>query len=167
MKKIISVLSILFLLFLSACSTNGEPGIASNNLFTDNSLSNTSEAKDDSNDNQQSHDKDEWFLVSCLPQDFYFKDMHFKMDTETKLNYHDISNFFGYFINLEDLEKWREVDNSNDIIYVIDNNNSIFNYDFDEKLTNRFELFLTHNQNEIALKSNGSYFSYKYVEVLQ
>lgn len=165
MKKVIVASSILLSLFLSACATNFG-SIGSNSLSTDNDLSNTSEVNHDSDDNQQ-HIDEEDFLIYCLPQEFYYQDIQYEMKTGVRLDDSDIADFLGYFINLEDVEKWKEKDDSCNIVYVIDIDNSIYHYDLTGELLNRFELFTTHNQNEIALKACGDFLSYQAKEVIK
>lgn len=163
MKKIIVASGILLSLFLSTCSTN----YGHDNLSIDNSsYNNSSNTSNDSSDSQK-HQDDEDFLIYCLPQEFYYDGMYYEMETGIRLEDSDITDFFGYFINLEDLEKWKEKENSNDIIYVIDNDNSIYHYDLTGELANRFELYSTHNENEIALKAYGDFLSYKTKGVLK
>lgn len=105
------------------------------------------------------------FCVSSIPQEFYFNDKCYVYQQGIEINENNIVGLFGYFINKEDLEKWMEIDQKNDIIYVIDENNSIYHYDLSGTLTNRFELFLTTNTDEIALKAHGHYRLYKIIEI--
>lgn len=107
-----------------------------------------------------SSDDGDAFLVSEIPQNFYFQDKNFVRDKNAILSNDDITDFLGYFINQEDLEKWQENDQLDNIVYVIDINNSIYNYDLDGNLTNRFELFLTTSEKTIALKADGDYLAY-------
>ena len=139
MKKISSIfVSVPLLILLSACSSN-----------------NVSSEYDDS-----SSDSGDTFLVSTIPQNFYYQNEHFVLNRDVVLSEQNITSFFGYFINQEDLEKWQEYDQSSDICYIIDENNSIYNYELTGELTNRFELFLTDRENVIALKNNGNYSAY-------
>lgn len=139
MKKISSIfVSVPLLILLSACSSN-----------------NVSSEYDNS-----SSDSGDTFLVSTIPQNFYYQNEHFVLNRDVVLSEQNITSFFGYFINQEDLEKWQEYDQSSDICYIVDENNSIYNYDLTGKLTNRFELFLTDRENVIALKNNGNYSAY-------
>lgn len=103
---------------------------------------------------------DETFLVSCIPQNFHYQNENFALNNDVVLKEGNITGFFGYFINQEDLEKWQEYDQSADICYIVDENNAIYNYDLTGKLANRFELFLTDNEHTIALKANGHYLAY-------
>lgn len=139
MKKISSIfVSVPLLILLSACSSN-----------------NVSSEYDDS-----SRNSNDIFLVSIIPQNFYYCDKNFVYNKDVLLNEKNITSFWGYFVNDEDLEKWQEYDQSCDFHYIVDENNSIYNYDLTGKLTNRFELFLTDRENVIALKNNGSYSAY-------
>ena len=139
MKKISSIfVSVPLLILLSACSSN-----------------NVSSEYDDS-----SRNSNDIFLVSIIPQNFYYCDKNFVYNKDVLLNEKNITSFWGYFVNDEDLEKWQEYDQSCDFHYIVDENNSIYNYDLTGKLTNRFELFLTDRENVIALKNNGNYSAY-------
>lgn len=139
MKKISSIfVSVPLLILLSACSSN-----------------NVSSEYDDS-----SRNSNDIFLVSIIPQNFYYCDKNFVYNKDVLLNKKNITSFWGYFVNDEDLEKWQEYDQSCDFHYIVDENNSIYNYDLTGKLTNRFELFLTDRENVIALKNNGNYSAY-------
>ena len=126
------------LILLTACSSN-----------------NVSSEYDDS-----SRNSNDIFLVSIIPQNFYYCDKNFVYNKDVLLNEKNITSFWGYFVNDEDLEKWQEYDQSCDFHYIVDENNSIYNYDLTGKLTNRFELFLTDRENVIALKNNGNYSAY-------
>lgn len=139
MKKISSIfVSVPLLILLTACSSN-----------------NVSSEYDDS-----SRNSNDIFLVSIIPQNFYYCDKNFVYNKDVLLNEKNITSFWGYFVNDEDLEKWQEYDQSCDFHYIVDENNSIYNYDLTGKLTNRFELFLTDRENVIALKNNGNYSAY-------
>lgn len=139
MKKISSIfVSVPLLILLSACSSN-----------------NVSSEYDDS-----SRNSNDIFLVSIIPQNFYYCDKNFVYNKDVLLNEKNITSFWGYFVNDEDLEKWQEYDQSCDFHYIVDESNSIYNYDLTGKLTNRFELFLTDRENVIALKNNGNYSAY-------
>ena len=139
MKKISSIFVLVpLLILLSACSSN-----------------NVSSEYDNSSSNSN-----DIFLVSIIPQNFYYRDKNFVYNKDVLLNEKNITNFWGYFVNDEDLEKWQEYDQSCDFHYIVDENNSIYNYDLTSKLTNRFELFLTDRENVIALKNNGNYSAY-------
>lgn len=136
---------------MSACAFNGNSG----------SFADLSSFNGDSNDNKDGIYDDNTFLISAVPEEFYYKDKKFVKNKDIVLNENDIVSFFGYFINCEDLEKWREKDQLDSITYIIDENNSIYHFDLTGELTNRFELFLTADSNRIALKADGWYSSYE------
>ena len=139
MKKISSIFVLVpLLILLSACSSN-----------------NVSSEYDNSSSNSN-----DIFFVLIIPQNFYYRDKNFVYNKDVLLNEKNITSFWGYFVNDEDLEKWQEYDQSCDFHYIVDENNSIYNYDLTGKLTNRFELFLTDRENVIALKNNGNYSAY-------
>ena len=145
---------------LSSCSLNGNP---SETATDDVSYDFSDTGNNVSSINQNDTDGDT-FLVSCIPEEFYINGKYFVVKKEVELDNDDVNDFFGYFINKEDLEKWKSYDKLENITYVIDEDNSIYHYDLTGKLTNRFELFLTRNINEIALKAHGSYSVYKLIE---
>lgn len=139
------------LIFLFSCTSNDIPNMSSeNNQSNDSSISSDNLSKNP-----------DILLVEDIPQTFYYQDKCYVMDTDTSIDGNDITSFFGYFINEEDLNKWKEIDQSDDIVYVIDTNNSIYNYDVTGKFTNRFGLFLTKNPDEIALQRHGNYSIYR------
>ncbi len=147
----LSLTFISSLIFLFSCTSNDTPNTSSENNQSNDSLTSS---------DSLSYNPD-ILLVSDIPQTFYYQDKCFVMDTDISIGKNDITSFFGYFINEEDLNKWKEIDKSDDIVYVIDTNNSIYNYDLTGEFTNRFELFLTKNSNEIALQAHGSYLLYR------
>lgn len=153
MKK--SFFIILFLLsLLTSCSSKDKTsGSLSNDISEDPS------GIIDNDDNP--------FLVSKRPQEFCLNGKCYVYKANTELDESNISYFFGYFINKDDLDKWKAYDKSDAIIYVTDNNNSIYNYDQTGKLENRFELFLTTMNNEMALKDNGSYYLYVLIDNME
>lgn len=152
MKRFILPLAfVLPIILLSSCSFGNE---LSESTYMDNSSYNSSILGNSSSDG------DDTFLVSVIPQDFYYKNEHFALNRDVVLSEANITSFFGYFINREDLEKWQEYDQSSDICYIIDENNSIYNYELTGELTNRFELFLTDKEKTIALKAHGNYSAY-------
>lgn len=156
MKKNIILLSFLITL-LSSCSTtdNNSYSFHSSTSTTQHITSFTSSFEISSS---------EPFFTSSIPYDFFYEENHYKMNIGIDLSIDEVSTFFGYFINLEDLEKWEEFDKLEDIVYVTDKNNAIYNYDSEEKMSNRFELYLTFNTDQLALKANGSYYSYKIID---
>lgn len=152
MKRFILPLAfVLPLVLLSSCSFGNELSEYTNmdNLSNDSLILGNS-----------SSDSGDTFLVSTIPQNFYYQNENFVLNRDVVLSEQNITSFFGYFINQEDLEKWQEYDQSSDICYIIDENNSIYNYELTGELTNRFELFLTDNEKTIALKAHGSYSAY-------
>ena len=152
MKKLLTIISTLVLgiTVLTGCANK-------------NNESSTTDLIDNTSDNINS--EDDHFLVSIIPQEFYFNDERYVYQQGVEINENNITDFFGYFVNREDLEKWMEIDQKSDINYVIDENNAIYHYDLSGELTNRFELFLTTNTDEIALKAHGSYESYKIMKI--
>lgn len=146
--------------FLSSCSLDGIPS----ETVTDDTSYNFSDEGNNTSTTSQNEADGDTFLVSCIPGKFYIDGKCFVVGKGVELDNDDVNDFFGYFINKEDLEKWKSYDKLENITYVIDEGNSIYHYDLTGKLTNRFELFLTKNINEIALKSHGSYSVYKMIE---
>ncbi len=136
---------------LSSCTLNGNY----NKTFTDTSSS------------VQKDDFDNTFLIACIPEDFYINGEYYAVNHDIEIDDGGISNFFGYLINKEDLEKWKAYDKLENITYVIDETNSTYHYDLTGKLTNRFELFLTKKLNEIALKVEGYYKIYKNITLIE
>lgn len=146
---------------LSSCSLNANY----DENFNDGTFYNSSDLEDDESSSNQNNSDGNTFYVSSIPQEFHFNDKCYVYQQGIEINENNIVGLFGYFINREDLEKWMEIDQKNDIVYVIDENNSIYHYDLSETLTNRFELFLTTNTDEIALKAHGHYRLYKIIEI--
>ncbi len=133
---------------LSSCALGGNY----NKAFTGTS---SSGQKDDYNNT---------LLVACIPEEFCINGEYYVVEKDIEIDDGDISNFFGYLINKEDLEKWKAYDKLENITYVIDETNSTYHYDLTGRLTNRFELFLTKRLKEIALKVDGHYKIYKNIE---
>ena len=152
MKKLLTIISTLVLgiTVLAGCTSKDNE-------------SSTTDLIDNTSDNINFEDGP--FHVSSIPQKFYFNDKCYAYQQGLEINENNITDFFGYFVNREDLEKWMEIDQKHDINYVIDENNAIYHYDLSGALTNRFELFLTTNTDEIALKAHGFYKSYKMIEI--
>lgn len=150
----------LSLNFISSCSLDGIP---SDTVTNDISYNFSNMGNNTSTISQNDTDVDT-FLVSCIPEKFYIDSKCFVVEKGVELDNDDVNDFYGYFINKEDLEKWKSYDKLENITYVIDEDNSIYHYDLTGNLTNRFELFLTKNINEIALKSHGSYSVYKMID---
>lgn len=64
----------------------------------------------------------------------------------------EVTDFFGYWINAEDLEKWQEYDGDEDIVYVIQEDNSLYHVDSSGELSDRFDLYWTVNEGQIAVR---------------
>lgn len=144
-----SLLSLVFTLSLSllgSCTPNNEV----NNFDAGNSSSNSLDFGD-SNSNT--------ILVVNALHIFSYQGKEYVWDCNLHLTEKDTTGFLGYWNNEEDLEKWKEIDQSDDIFYVINLFNSIYNLDIGcgGKLSNRFELFTTTNENIIAVKIWGRY----------
>lgn len=63
----------------------------------------------------------------------------------------EIGDFIGYWINAEDLEKWQEYDGDEDIVYVVQEDNILHHFSYTGELSDRFELYWTVNEGEIAV----------------
>lgn len=106
-------------------------------------------------------------LEAILPQEFEYNgrlyECNFDLHCDENKN---ISSFFGYFVNLEDLEQWKQFDNSDDIVYVTDPHNGIYRLDLSETgyLRNRFPLYLTFEKGQIALAGIAEYLIYEIQE---
>lgn len=125
-KKIVFCLFFSVLLFISSCSckknNNQSNEHANNNLETN-----------------KNPDANETKLVSSLPNSFVCFD---KVYIENQnIQNENLNVFLGYLINFNDLEKWKDFDNNSNIVYAFDYNNCIIRIDYENKLTNRFELF--------------------------
>ena len=65
-----------------------------------------------------------------------------------------VGEFYGYAVNASDLEKWKEYDGNEDIIYAIDYENNIActcTYEEGEGLVDRFMLFTVKDSTDLAL----------------
>ena len=65
-----------------------------------------------------------------------------------------VGEFYGYAVNASDLEKWKEYDGNEDIIYAIDYEDSIVctcAYGEGEGLVGRFQLFTMKDSTDLAL----------------
>jgi len=61
-------------------------------------------------------------------------------------------------VNQCDLEKWMKYDNNSEYIYTIIKGNCLFNDSVDgESMTNRFKMYYTFNEKEIAVLTFSDY----------
>lgn len=129
-KNIFRCLVLVTSFFAVSCSCK-------NNNETNDNLSKTNNPTS-SNTNDGSNSS-ETMLVSSLPNSFTFQEKEYFIDRENK----DASlvTFLGYLINYNDLDKWKDYDNNPDLLYAFDYGNSLLRIDYENKLSNRFEIF--------------------------
>lgn len=109
----------------------------SKNNKTEANISNANNSTS-SNTNDGSNSS-ETMLVSSLPNSFTFQEKEYFIDRENKDT--SLVTFLGYLINYNDLDKWKDYDNNPDLLYAFDYGNSLFRIDYENKLSNRFEVF--------------------------
>lgn len=126
-KKIVFCLFFSVLLLISSCSCEKNNN-QSNEHANNNNL-----------DTNKNPDANETKLVSSLPNSFVCFDKEY-IENQNIQN-ENLNVFLGYLINFNDLEKWKDFDNDSNIVYAFDYNNCIIRIDYENKLTNRFELF--------------------------
>ena len=108
-----------------------------NNKETKDNVSNTNNSTS-SNTNDGSNSS-ETMLVSSLPNSFTFQEKEYFIDRENKDT--SLVTFLGYLINYNDLDKWKDYDKNPDLLYAFDYGNSLLRIDYENKLSNRFEVF--------------------------
>ena len=129
-KNIFIILVFMSLFSVASCS-------CSKNNKTEANISNANNSTS-SNTNDGSNSSETMF-VSSLPNSFTFQEKEYFIDRENKDT--SLVTFLGYLINYNDLDKWKDYDNNPDLLYAFDYGNSLFRIDYENKLSNRFEVF--------------------------
>lgn len=142
-KKVIFIILVFMSLFsVASCSCSKNNETEANISNTNNS--NSSNTNDDSNTSETAY-------VAAIPNTFIFQEKEYFEDRENKDT--NFIVFLGYLINFKDLDKWKEFDNNPDLLYAFDYGNSTYRLDYENKLTNRFEIFYNGTDFEnLALK---------------
>lgn len=79
-------------------------------------------------------------LVTVIPRAFeYENDFYEKNDDKEEHDKEKIGDFQGYWVNQEDLEKWKQIDNDEKIKYIVNDDNSLLNFMQEEDMKNRFK----------------------------
>ena len=96
------------------------------------------------------------FLESSIVTEFIYEGKKY-VETDECDEKNEFNCLFGYLINAEDLEKWKEIDNDESISYVINSFNTLFRVDHTGHLTNRFEIYFANgNINNLAVSISAN-----------
>lgn len=86
-----------------------------------------------------------------IPPVMLFDNNRYLYDEDVKVTEDDIVGFLGYWINHTDLEKWKEYDDDETIVYVVSEGETIIYKDTCPAYDNRYKLYWTTEENQIAL----------------
>lgn len=88
-------------------------------------------------------------LAPSIPSDFTFGKSRYTICYD-KIDVNSFTVLVGYLINAEDLEKWKNIDNNENLIYVLNEHNNYdrFSDEDDNLLRNRYELFSRENDDK-------------------
>lgn len=103
--------------------------------------------------------------VYTLPGTLVFDGLKYVCDSFSEyVPTSEIGDFIGYWINAEDLEKWQEYDGDEDIVYIVQEDNILHHFSYTGELSDRFELYWTVNEGEIAVHAwSEDFLSYQRV----
>lgn len=104
------------------------------------------------------------FIVAVFCQNFYIDGIHYSAESGLTTALTDDNVLIGYFINEEDLEKWIAYDNNPELIYAIDEHNSLYRLENGiekSRLENRFELYSINDSDDIGMYYSGNLYIYE------
>ena len=108
-------------------------------------------------------DNGEWSQYSAIdglvctivhPRRLVVDGLKYRLSNRDENLWECVGEFYGYAVNASDLEKWKEYDGNEDIIYAIDYENDIVctcTYGEGDGLVDRFMLFTMKDSADLAL----------------
>ena len=96
------------------------------------------------------------------PKTFVVNGMTYKCDDSVEVPEESIGSFYAYLVNACDEQKWREFDNDDTLVYIVDRENGVISAD-NIDMDNRFKVYSIKGSLDLALDLKGWYITCFYL----